>query len=255
MKFGVPSPVICARPHQHHHQAPTTPNTTHRVPALRGVEARRAAAARQVVALDNVVQPALRRRRAIQPRVEEAEHAPALAEQPVVDERDDRRERRRRAARAAHDERRPARDDVVPRAVRGDVRVRAPGRVEEPGRVRAERGEVGRDRGGLVGRLREVVREAAAGEGGGDLVGLVRRRADSGHAVRGQTWEMKIRNGGTPTRDSWRGRRARTACSCWMLGCPTRRRRQRQRGRRPRVHQAVRRRYRSSCGNVSNAPR
>ena len=144
VKFGVPSPVICARPHQHH-QTPTTHYNAYRIPALRRVEARSAAAARQVVPLDDIVQPALPDRRAVQPRVEEAENALALAEQLVVDERDDRRDRRARTARAVGVEEETGGADGEVGRVRGDVGERAPvgviqSRVPVPRRQRDERG-------------------------------------------------------------------------------------------------------------------
>ena len=151
--------------------------TTHRIPSSLGGEA--VGVATRVAPGRDVVERRCTRR--VQEGVEEPEGALAGLLELVVEERDHAREDRARARRAVH-EAELARDrDLDVLALRGDVRERAPAGVELARVGAAERGEVGRDDGGLVRWPGEDVREAARREGGRRL-GDAGRRTNRGQA-------------------------------------------------------------------------
>ena len=154
---------------------------THRVPTRTRIEARRVIRASKIIPFRDSVERPLRSGGRVQPWIQPTKRCLPCSEQAIVQQRNDARERRRRSARPADADDLTVRDDLVVPPVRGDVRVRTPGRVVEPCVGAAQCADVGVHGGGLVGWLRPVVGEATCGEVGG-LLGDVDRRANGSDA-------------------------------------------------------------------------
>lgn len=107
--------------------------TTHRIPASLSGEPLRPASG--VAARRDVVQRALARR--VQERVEEAHCRLARRDEAIIEQRDDAREDRGARARPGYRRHGPVDHDLVRDACGGDIGVRTPGLVEQPGVGRA----------------------------------------------------------------------------------------------------------------------
>ena len=160
----------------------TTPNKTHRIPASLSREAVGIAA--RVVASRDIVQRRGSSTR-VEEGVEEAKRSLAGCRALVVQEGDDAREDRARARRAVDEPERAGDHNLDVLTLRGDVWEGPAGLVELTRVGAAECGKVAGDGGGLVGRLREDVREAAGGERRRSL-GDAGGGADRGQAARRQ---------------------------------------------------------------------
>ena len=137
----------------HSRVANTGCKSTHWIPPLLGREAPRATAG--IAPRRDVVKRDLATR--VQERIHETHRRAAFRDQAVIEQRYDAREQRCARACARHIGDRTSDVHLVGDALRGHVRVPAPGLVEEPCVRGAEDGEVAPDRIRLVRGLREDI--------------------------------------------------------------------------------------------------